>query len=89
MKIELKKLKVAEHLSEETTAYSADVYVNGKCIGYAQNNGQGGETDIRCHFPADSSERILCAEAEAWGYRTATLFRGRRTAFTYDVGFLP
>jgi hypothetical protein len=66
MKIELKKLKVAEHLSEETTAYSADVYVNGKCIGYAQNNGQGGETDIRCHFPADSSERKLCAEAEAW-----------------------
>jgi len=66
MKIELKKLKIAEHLSEETTAFTADVYVNGKCIGYAKNDGQGGETDIRCHFPADSIERKLCAEAEEW-----------------------
>jgi hypothetical protein len=66
MKIELKKIKIAEHMNEETTAYTADLYVNGKCIGYVKNDGQGGDTNICCHFPAESIERKLCAEAEVW-----------------------
>jgi hypothetical protein len=44
MKIELKKLKIAEHMSEETTAFTADIYVNGKQAGYAKNDGHGGCT---------------------------------------------
>lgn len=66
MKIELKKLKVAEHLSEETTAYTADVYIDGKCVGYAKNNGQGGETDIYCNHPSDSPLHGLLNQAIEW-----------------------
>lgn len=66
MKIELKKLKIAEHLSEETTAYTADVYIDGKCIGYAKNDGQGGETDIRCNHASDSPLHKLLYDAIEW-----------------------
>lgn len=45
MKIELKKINVAEHLSEETTAFTAEIYVDGKNVGYARNSGRGGSTD--------------------------------------------
>lgn len=41
-KIELKKVKVAASLSEETVAYTADVYVDGKLFAHASNHGQGG-----------------------------------------------
>lgn len=44
MKIELRNVKVFEAMSEETTAFHADVYVNGKKICYAKNDGRGGET---------------------------------------------
>lgn len=38
---ELKNIQVAEFLSEETTAFSADVCIDGKKIGYCSNNGRG------------------------------------------------
>lgn len=41
-KIELKKVKVAASLSEETVAYTADVYVDGKLFAHASNHGHGG-----------------------------------------------
>jgi len=66
MKIKLKKIKVAEHLSEETTAFTADVYVDGKCVGYAKNNGQGGETYVYCNGGFDSPNRKAIDEAEVW-----------------------
>ena len=42
MKIELKNLKIAAHLSEETTAYSATIHVDGKRAFDARNDGHGG-----------------------------------------------
>ena len=42
MKIELKNLKIANHLSEETTAYSATIHVDGKPAFHASNEGRGG-----------------------------------------------
>ena len=45
MNITLKNLKVAEHLSEETLAFTATVYVDEKRIGTAKNDGHGG-----CNF---------------------------------------
>lgn len=42
MKIEIKSLKVYEGLSEETTAYTAVVYVDGKKAFHARNDGHGG-----------------------------------------------
>jgi hypothetical protein len=44
MKIELKKLKINLAFSEETTMFMADVYVDGVCVAYAQNDGRGGST---------------------------------------------
>lgn len=50
MKIELKKLKIAEHMSEETTAFTADIFIDGKEAGYAKNDGHGGCTFYQ-HYP--------------------------------------
>lgn len=61
MKIELKKLKIAEHMSEETTAFTAEIYVNGKHAGYAKNDGRGGCTDYRSY---DDEGRLLIRAAE-------------------------
>lgn len=46
IKVELKNVKYSESLSEETHAYTATIYVDGKKAGSAKNNGHGGETDI-------------------------------------------
>ncbi len=44
MKIELKKISISLSLSEETIAFTADIYVNGVKAGYARNGGTGGST---------------------------------------------
>ena len=45
-RIKLKKVKFYEGLSEETNAYSAEVYFDNKLVGLCSNNGQGGETNV-------------------------------------------
>jgi hypothetical protein len=44
MKIELKKFQFFERMSEETNAFASDIHVEGKKVGYAKNDGHGGET---------------------------------------------
>lgn len=63
MNVNLKKLSIYERMSEETTAFVADVYVDGKKVGYAQNDGHGGETMINWER-AIGSDRIKEIEAE-------------------------
>lgn len=46
MNITLKKLRIVERLSQETTCFTADVYVDGVKAGTAENHGQGGPTNI-------------------------------------------
>lgn len=46
MKIELKNLKYFASLSEETNAFTANLYINGKVCGVAKNSGHGGETYV-------------------------------------------
>lgn len=64
MKIELKKLKIAEHMSEETTAFTAEIYVDGKNVGYAKNDGRGGCTDY--HSNPDPQSRKVIESAEKY-----------------------
>lgn len=45
MKIELKKIRTSEVASEETTFFKADLYCDGKHVGYAENDGHGGSTN--------------------------------------------
>ena len=47
MKLELKNVKINEAFSEETLMFKADLYVNGKKIAYAENDGRGGCTFYR------------------------------------------
>jgi hypothetical protein len=62
MKIELKNIRFSEAMSEETNAFTADLYVNGKKIGYCKNQGHGGCTDYYGIEKA-SSDDIQKAEA--------------------------
>jgi hypothetical protein len=62
MKIELKKIKIAEHMSEETTAFTADIYVDGKEAGYAKNDGCGGCTNYHSY----EGKRSLIEKAEKY-----------------------
>lgn len=48
-KVELKKVQFSERMSEETYCFSADIYFNGKNIGYCENRGHGGSTDVHCN----------------------------------------
>ena len=63
MKIELKNIKFSEAMSEETNAFTADLYINGKKVGYCKNTGQGGCTDYNANSP---ELRPVLAEAEAY-----------------------
>jgi len=42
MKIEIKNVKINQHFSRETLCYTASLYVDGKRIGTAENDGGGG-----------------------------------------------
>lgn len=61
MNIELRNVKYSASLSEETSAFTADVFVNGKKLLYARNSGQGGSTDYNTYNPSD---RPLLKEVE-------------------------
>lgn len=61
MKIELKNVKFYERMSEETNAFTADIFVNGKNVGYAKNDGCGGCTNYQ-HNSAKDREIIDAAE---------------------------
>lgn len=63
MKIELKNIHYSEHLSEETSAFSANLYIDGVKAGVASNRGHGGPTDYMAH---DDKGRQLIRDAEAY-----------------------
>lgn len=48
--IEVKSVKIAQHMSEETLAFTASLWVNGKRAGSIKNAGHGGPTDIDLNF---------------------------------------
>jgi hypothetical protein len=58
MKIELKSLKHYEALSDETNAFSANLYVDGKLAATCKDDGCGGEIEF---YPVD---RELLTKAE-------------------------
>lgn len=45
MKIELKKVRHFTTLSEETNCFQAEIWIDGKRAGRAENRGHGGNTD--------------------------------------------
>ncbi|SHL79318.1 hypothetical protein [Chryseobacterium polytrichastri] len=63
MKIELKSIHFSEQLSEETNAFSANVYIEGIKAGTASNRGRGGATTYQA---ADERGRKLISDAEVY-----------------------
>ena len=51
MKVELKKLAIYPRLSEETTAFNADLWIDGVKVGSAKNDGHGGMTFVSWVVP--------------------------------------
>ena len=45
-RLTIKKMNVALNLSRETTAFTADIYYEGEKIGSAENDGNGGATNV-------------------------------------------
>lgn len=56
MKIELRNIKFSETFSEETNCFKADIYLDGKKVGYSENDGHGGSTNISGIGKYDSEE---------------------------------
>jgi len=46
MKVELRKLAIYPRMSQETTAFAADLWIDGAKVGYAKNEGHGGATFV-------------------------------------------
>lgn len=62
MKIELKNIHFSEQLSEETNAFSANLYIEGVKAGRVSNRGRGGPTVCKPgHERGD--QLIIAAEA--------------------------
>ena len=78
MKIELKNIKFSEAMSEETNAFTGNLYINGKNVGYCKNTGQGGCTDYHANTPED---RKAIKEAEEYCNRLPKVHSER---FNFD-----
>lgn len=63
MKIELKNIHYRAQLSEETSAFSANLYINGYKAGTVSNQGHGGTTN---YTPFNEKGRTLIKEAEIY-----------------------
>ena len=63
MKIEIKNVKINKMFSEETICFKADIYINGKKIAYAENDGHGGSTFYNAY---DVKGREVLKDAEEY-----------------------
>lgn len=63
MKIELKNIQYSEKLSEETNAFSANLFIEGIKAGTASNRGHGGPTSYKAD---DKNGKMLIDKAEVY-----------------------
>lgn len=63
MKIELRKVHYSASLSEETNAYSADLYIDGVLTAHVSNHGQGGCDEVH---PANGKTYDDITSVEQW-----------------------
>ena len=81
MKLQLKKVYFSEQLSEETNAFTADIYFNNKKIAYVKNDGHGGCNNIQMY----EGQRSQLAEAEVYAKTLPSI----DTGLTKGVGGEP
>lgn len=75
--IELKNVKIAKHLSEETTAFTASVWLNGLRVGTARNDGRGGPSELQVGERHNDVVNACVAHPEAAGVADDCYRRGR------------
>ena len=63
MEIVLKDIRIDDRLSDDSTCFSATMYINGVRAGVARNDGNGGMTDYQ---PFDKRGKGLIREAEEY-----------------------
>tara|TARA_R110000851_G_scaffold196444_3_gene347428 strand:- start:19223 stop:19729 length:507 start_codon:yes stop_codon:yes gene_type:complete len=81
MKLQLKKVYFSEHMSEETNAFTADIYFNNKKIAYVKNDGHGGCNNIQMY----EGQRSQMYEAEVYAKTLPSI----DTGLTKGVGGEP
>lgn len=62
-KIELRNIKHSVSLSQETEAFTADIYIDGRKVAYAHNEGTGGPTGYGFY---KTDDRQLLQQLEAY-----------------------
>lgn len=78
MKLELKNVKIHPDMSEETTCFSANLYINGEKAAYCKNAGYGGATDI----DFDNRETMLAFNEYCEANPIVQEFNGKE--YTFD-----
>ncbi len=79
-RLTLKSFKTVKWMSEETTCFTASVFIDGKVIGEASNEGHGGSTFVRfVSKDAEStaeqfSKSINPADIKGWEFMSDTGF---------------
>jgi hypothetical protein len=77
--LELKKVSFSESLSDDSTAFTADVYLDGVKRATAKNSGHGGPTDVHAYakprqspagdeayFKEKKGNQVFLDQYEAW-----------------------
>ena len=72
MQVELRRFKSYPRLSEETTAFNADLWIDGQKAGTCENSGKGGPNDVHITDPATRQAfsayvAALPPEPSQWG----------------------
>jgi hypothetical protein len=57
--VEVRRISISERLSEETLAFAADVFVKGRRVGHADNDGHGGNTNVRVPHTPDIRDAFI------------------------------
>jgi hypothetical protein len=87
VKIELKRFTTNARLSQETTAFAADVWIDGKKAGYAENDGHGGATIVHLHFLDPSIRAKIDAHGKALvpaEFKSIASYEGAGTEWIVD-----
>jgi hypothetical protein len=83
--VELKKVKIARFMSEDSTAFTAELWVDGNLIGHVKNSGQGGNNLLD---PADWTPEghAKVREFEEWcETQPPSVFEGHSLSMNSDL----
>ena len=84
MDITLKNVKIYAGLSEETIAFNASVYIDGKKVGEAKNAGHGGSNDVDVRDKDGRWNRDLLKEMETEASKHTWSYEGKTHSHSLD-----